>query len=186
MSSYNITTNFKNKYGRNPGVTYGGSNHQKYTVQARRKKIVQLFNERPTITQGQIAEYLRVNRSTVSRDLKALSHEVKVQNSEGWLLHRERVLRELTDKMDYCEDRMRNLKKRPQSGSRWMEEWRKLKDMEAKILGLYSPDRLLIRDEQTFDKDQEDASVEAVLQSCQFDIEISPVKSDQKQIEQAS
>lgn len=149
----------------------------KLSVQVRRRKIVTMITNRPSISQGEIGEALGVNRSTISRDLKSLSEELKIQNQEGWLIHRERVLREIIAKQVDCEHRLAALKDSPRSGSRWMEEWRKLKEMEARILGLYSADRLIITEEQTFDKDQEDAAIDAALKAAGFDenvIDITP------------
>jgi len=148
---------------------YGASPRKKFNVQERRKRIVTMIAENPSITQGEMAEVVNVDRATVSRDLKALSEELKIQNQEGWLMHRERVLRELITKQALCEDRLKRLEKSAHQGSRWLEEWRKLKDMEAKILGLYAPDRLLIQEHQEFDKDQEDAVVDAALKAAGFD-----------------
>jgi hypothetical protein len=49
--------------------------------------------------------------------------------------------------------------------------------MESKILGLYAPDRLLIKEEQTFDKTETDASIDAAIAAASFDdsiIDITP------------
>jgi predicted transcriptional regulator len=165
------------KSGQPIPIMYGATPRKRFNVQERRKRIIAMIGEDPGITQGQMAEALNIDRSTVSRDLKTLSEELKIQNQEGWLVHRERVLHELNTKQSLCEDRLKRLEKHPHQGSRWLEEWRKLKDMESKILGLYAPDRLLIKEEQTFDKTETDASIDAAIAAASFDdsiIDITP------------
>jgi len=50
------------------------------------------------------------------------------------------------------------------AGTRWIEEWTKLIEKEAKILGIYSPDRKIIAHIDTsFTKEQRDAAVKAAL-----------------------
>lgn len=168
---------FVPKNGSKPAINYGISPKKRYGIQERRKKIILMINENPGITQNELADALNTTRSTISRDFKQLSEEAKLLNNEAWLIQRERVLRDITVKLQMCEDRLTSLAASPTKGTRWMEEWRKLKDMEARIHGLYAPDRLLIKEEQTFDKDQEDASVEAVMASMQIDdiIDITPM-----------
>lgn len=146
-------------------------------MQERRKKIIEMMQKFPGISQGEIAETLHIDRSTVSRDLKNLSEELKIQNNEAWNVMRENTLLEIQMKKRLCEDRLKRLEKHPHQGSRWLEEWQKLVDKECRILGFYSPDRLLIKEEQQFDKDQADAAVDAVLKSIEADndvIDITP------------
>lgn len=157
----------------------GAAIKKKLSIQQRRKKIIALIQNDPGIKQAEIAKKLGTTRGTVGRDIKQMSEEIKYENTDSFLVQRDRVLAELHQKKAICEDRMQRLSAHPHQGSRWMEEWQKLLDKEAKILGVYSPDRLLIKDEQTFNKEQEDASIDAMLKSvgAQNDIiDLIPVK----------
>jgi len=135
-------------------------------IQERRRKILAMIQNDPGIRQEDMAKKLKCDRGTVSRDLKAMSEEVKLHNTDAWMLQRDRVLSEIHEKKALCEDRLQRLSKKAHQGSRWMEEWQKLLDKEARILGLYAPDRLLIKQEQTFDKKQEDASIDAMMKAA--------------------
>ena len=176
--------NFKSIHNRKAGINYGVSPKANLTIQERRKKIVAMIQDDPSVSQAAIGEALGVDRSTVSRDLKRLSEELKIQNQEGWALHRERVLHEIETKKQLCNDRLKSLAKNPTQGSRWVEEWRKLADMEAKIMGLYAPDRVLIQDEQSFDKTQADAAVDAAMAEAGFGVDVIDITPlEPKQIE---
>lgn len=172
-----------NNNGKKSFIAYGTSPKKRFNVQERRKRLIAMIGDNPSITQAEMADALNVDRSTVSRDLKTLSEEMKIQNQEGWALHRERFLREVQTKASLCEERLKSLAHAPTKGSRWIEEWRKLKDMEAKVMGLYAPDRLLIKEEQSFDKDQEDATIDAALAAVQFDDSIIDITPKIKEIE---
>ena len=166
--------------------TYGVvSPKKKYNIQERRRQVLAMIQKNPGIRQFDIAKKLGCDRSTVSHDLKAMSEEIKLQNSEAWQLQRDRVLTQIHEKKALCEDRLRRLHSNAHQGSRWMEEWQKLIDKEAKILGLYAPDKLMIRDEQTFDKKQEDASIDALMKAAgaAMDIiDLVPVKKKHDKI----
>ena len=72
--------------------------------------------------------------------------------------------------------RLNKLAKNPHQGSRWLEEWNKLLEKECKILGVYAPDRLLIKEESQFDKVSEDAAIDAFALSLGSDIiDITPM-----------
>lgn len=152
---------------------------KKFSIQQRRRKILSLIQDNPGIRQIDIAKKLNTTRHTISLDLRKMSEEIKYQNTESWMLQRDRILSELQSKKAVCEDRMQRLSKNPHQGSRWMEEWQKLLDKESKILGVYSPDRLLIKQSTEFDKDQEDASIDAMLKTMNLDqkiIDVLPTK----------
>ena len=154
------------KYGNKNVHLYGViSPKRKMAIQERRRKILAMMQNDPGIRQMDIAKKLKVDRSTIGHDLRSMSEEIKLHNTESWQIQRDRILAEIHQKKAVCEDRMQRLSKHPHQGSRWMEEWQKLLDKESKILNIYSPDRLLIEEKQQFSKEQEDAAIDAMMKS---------------------
>jgi hypothetical protein len=154
------------KYGNKNAHLYGViSPKRRMGIQERRRKILVMIQNDPGIRQLDIAKKLKVDRSTIGNDLKAMSEEIKLHNTESWQIQRDRILAEIHQKKAVCEDRMQRLASHPHQGSRWMEEWQKLLDKEAKILSIYSPDRLLIQEKEQFSKEQEDAAIDAMMKT---------------------
>jgi len=147
----------------------------------RRRKIISMIQDNPSLTQNEIAEIFGVNRATISRDIKTITEELKVQNVEAWMMHRDRVLGEIRAKKELCNSRLMTLKNSPHQGSRWLEEWNKLVDKEIRILGLNSPERLMIGKDETFDKTRQDKAIDAMMLSIDNDI-IDIESEDVKQL----
>ena len=171
------------KYANNMNTHMYGtiSPKRRVNIQERRRKVMAMIQNEPGIRQDEIAKKLGFDRATISRDLKAMSEEIKVQNIDSFMVHRDRILTELHQKKAICEDRLQRLSSHPHQGSRWMEEWQKLLDKECKILGTYSPDRLIIKDEQSFSKDQEDASIDGLIKASGAEIDIIDLVPIKKQ-----
>jgi hypothetical protein len=111
----------------------------------RRRRLIELVREHPDWDQQMLADTLKVNKSTVSRDLRIINEEFKIVNSEHWLLHRDRVLKEIKEQKEECLRRLRGCTK-PHQGARWQEEWTKLMQNEAKILGINSPSHIMVKE----------------------------------------
>ena len=140
----------------------GGGYKQKVQRAVRRKKIIMLLRENAGYTHQDLADKLGCNRGTISSDLKAIDAELTIQNREDFMLHRDRILRELQGNKDEC---MRRLSacKNPAQGSRWMEEWSKLTEKEIRMLGVNMPERLHITAEEVASKEDQDKAVDAVI-----------------------
>jgi DNA-binding MarR family transcriptional regulator len=132
-------------------------------IAQRRKKLIALIRENPDYQQGDLAEMMGVNRSTVSRDLKEINEELNMQTVEDFMIHRHRILSEIQENKELCMERLKRLANSPHQGSRWMEEWNKLVEKEARIFGLYAPDKMMIKHSQEFSKQEKDAAVNAAL-----------------------
>lgn len=173
---------------RKPIQQYGATPMRRYTMHKRRELVVEIMIKEPGIQQDEIARRMGVDRSTISRDLKALTEQMKIQNSEAFLMERQRILNEIRINKQECMNRLSRLSE-AHRGSRWMEEWTKLVNLEVKILGVASPDHLVIEEKAKFDKAQEDAAIDAVIGTFVDDvIDITPNKDDddKKQLPMAS
>ena len=131
-------------------------------IAERKRKLLEVIRDHPDWDQEQIGAKLGINKSTVSRNLKAINDEFRLVNSEMWGISRERVLKELRENKSECMRRLRACIK-PHQGSRWMEEWTKLNLQESKILGINSASHIMVHEELTIRKEEKDAGVNAAL-----------------------
>jgi DNA-binding CsgD family transcriptional regulator len=133
----------------------------KLKVARRRKKILELMRKNPDYTYAELAEVIGVSRMTIANDMRKINEEVNMQTVEDFMIHRQRVLTEIWEKKNLCMDRLNKLK--PHQGARWMEEYSKLLDKEIRVLGLYAPEKMMIKHSQEASKEQRDAAVNAAL-----------------------
>ena len=143
------------KYGQTPRKMLG--------MAERRRKIIACIQENPSMTQAQLGKMFGVNRCTISRDFKGITEDLKIQNMEGWIVQRERILREIQVNKEKCMARLKKLGGDAAKGSRWMEEWTKLLQVEIRILGIQSPEKLLLNSTKEFSKVEEDAAIDAAM-----------------------
>jgi len=141
----------------------GGGYKMRVQRAQRRKEIVMLLREHPGYTHQEMADRLGCTRATISKDLKAIDAELTIQNREDFMLHRDRILREIQANKDLCMAKLLSLAKTPERGSRWMEEWSKLIEKEIKMLGVNMPERLHITNEEIASKEDQDKAVDAVV-----------------------
>ena len=128
----------------------------------RRRLLIRAVRENPGWTQEELARELKVDKSTICRDLKIINEEFKVVNSDMWILSRERVLKEMRDQKAECLRRLALCTKASQ-GARWQEEWTKLSIQESRILGINSPSHIMIQQETIIRKEEKDAAVDAAF-----------------------
>ena len=147
-------------------------NKHKFALADRRKRILDLIQENPGLTHIQIAEAIGCDRATVSRDLRAIADELKLQTTEDFMIHRDRVLREIHGNKFECMRRLQ-LCTSPHQGSRWMDEWNKLVEKEIRMLGLNAPERVMLSIKDDFTKEERDAAINAALYSMDI-IDITP------------
>jgi 4-hydroxy-3-methylbut-2-en-1-yl diphosphate synthase IspG/GcpE len=165
-----------------PKVVLGSKNLQaknrrrKLNVYQRRKQIMEILRKEPTMTQRDIAQRIGVNKSTINSDMKAMNEMLNVENLDAWAIHRQRVLREVEFNKLECMDRLNRCGKAHQ-GARWMEEWGKLLEKEIKILGLASPEKVMIHNETTIKTAEADAAVNGVIKS--MEVNANNVKVDE-------
>jgi hypothetical protein len=151
---------------------------KKISVEQRQREIIRILREDPGINHQAIAEQLGVHRATISRDLRSITENLRMMNSEAWMAHRDRILLEIESNKQECMRRLAGCKKAYQ-GARWMEEWTKLLDKQIKILGLNAPERFLVNDGETFDKRDADAAVQKALASLGINvIDVTPEKKE--------
>jgi len=145
--------------------------------EARRKEVLRIFREKPHVRISMVAKTLGVHSSTIGNDMRELSEELKRQNPTEWHMHRERMLLDLNKMMKKCIDKL-DLCRGAVAGSRWVEEWSKLFEKEAKILGVYSPDKSVVGHvnlDEMINKEQRDAALNALILGQEKDIiDITP------------
>lgn len=147
------------------------------TLQVRRKEVLRIFRENPHIRPSDIAKTLGVTTTTISKDIQELTEELRVENPKTWHVHRERMLLSLNKMMKACENKF-ELCRGATSGSRWIEEWTKLFEKEAKILGIYSAEKSIhahVNLDDIVGKEQRDAAIDALIGKQKSDIiDITP------------
>lgn len=133
-----------------------------HEVKERRLKVSELYKKR--YRQFEIARILNCDQSTISRDIKAIHKEWSAQCVDNIHIVRIRELADLDEMEKECIIRLEELKKHPHQGSRWMEERRKIKERRARMLGLDTEQRYVVRKEITIvDKAKRDEVMLAAL-----------------------
>lgn len=147
---------------------YKGTPHKRdrsrtsHVVMERRLKVSELLKKR--LTHQAIASRLGVERSVITKDIKAIQNEWASQCIDNIHLVRLRELADLEDMERECIARLEGLQAHPHQGSRWMEERRKIKERRAKMLGLDTEQRFSIKKEVTYiDKAKRDEVILAAL-----------------------
>jgi len=128
----------------------------------RRVKVSELFKKR--YKHYEIAQMLGVDRSTITKDIKAIQKEWKAEALDNLHIVRLRELADLDDMERICIERLEKLAKNPHQGSRWMEERRKIKERRSKLLGLDAEQKMSVKRELTIiTKEKRDQVVLAAL-----------------------
>jgi hypothetical protein len=133
--------------------------------QTRRKEVLRIFREKPHVRASDIAKTLNVKTKVISNDIRELTEELRIENPQAWHMHRERMLLNLSRMMNSCEKKF-NKCRGATSGSRWVEEWAKLFEKEAKIVGVYAAEKTVhahINVADILSKEQRDASIRALI-----------------------
>jgi len=154
----------------------GIKENKSLAMHARRKEVLRIFREKPHIRASEIAKTLNVTSATISRDLQELTEELRIENPKIWHVHRERMLLSLNRMMKACIDKF-ELCRGATSGSRWIEEWTKLFEKEAKILGVYSAEKSIhahVNLDDIVGKEQRDAAINALIRKQENIIDITP------------
>ena len=147
-------------------------NKHKFQLADRRKRLLDCIQANPGLTHAQLGEAVGCDRATISRDLRAIADELKLQTTEDFMIHRDRVLREIHGNKFECMRRLNECKS-PHQGSRWMDEWNKLVEKEIRMLGLNAPERVMLSIKDDFTKEERDAAINAALYSMDI-IDITP------------
>lgn len=136
---------------------------RKFNTMQRRKELARLLKDNPGLTQREASSLLGVTRETIQNDIKVMTEEMQLQSREHFMMHRDRILRELQGAKIECMDRLNRLSAAHQ-GSRWMQEWQMLLEKEIRMLGLNAPEKLLIgKGEEIIDKRSRDAAYKAAI-----------------------
>jgi len=154
----------------------GMKENQSLSMHTRRKEVIRIFRENPHIRASEIAKTLNVNPATIYKDIHDLTEELRIENPKTWHVHRERMLLSLNKMMKACQDKF-ELCRGATSGSRWVEEWTKLFEKEAKILGIYSAEKSIhahVNLDDIVGKEQRDAAINALIRKQEDIIDITP------------
>lgn len=138
---------------------------KKIMLQDRRRRIAEIYAKYPKIKQREVADMLGVDRAQVSRDLKIITQEWQEERITAFEIHLARQLEELEEIKDDCKQRLGRIKNAHQ-GSRWTEMQIKCLDRQAKLLGLYAPEKHMIAAEVQ-SKEDRDAVVRAAIMVVQ-------------------
>lgn len=157
--------------------------HLTVAKESRQLKVAKILRKNPYCTVREIAGILKAGKSTISADIKEIKLKVAQVTVDDFRFHQNRVLRDIQDMKALCLRRLRKLSKDATKGTRWVEEFTKLIEKEAKILGLYAPEMriLAIADMSkgilgANDRDHAINSVMYGIESGVIDIEPSEIK----------
>jgi len=132
-----------------------------HKIKERRMRVSELLKQR--YKQFEMGDLLGVDRSTISKDIKAIHKEWMAQSLDNLHIVRLRELVDLDDMEKICIQKLAAIKS-PTQGSRWMEERRKIKERRARLLGLDAEQRYSVKREITIiTKEKRDAVVLAAL-----------------------
>lgn len=139
-----------------------------------RNKIYEL--KKQEYTKKQIAEMLEIDESTVTRSMQALEKQA-LQEFRDHVEDKRKIIAGEYEKICYleniCAQRLERTKAHPERGSRWAEEWRKLMERKARMLGLDSAQKYEHAiEENPATKEQRDAAVQAALRAAQINKEL--------------
>lgn len=133
----------------------------------RQAKVAKILRQNPYLSTKELAKILKIAPSTLRADIQDIKLNFVKMSTEDFLFHRNRVLREIQDMKKRCITQLNKLKGQPTKGARWIEEYTKLIEKEAKILGLYAPELRLLAikkvDGDILDKHNRDAAIDAAL-----------------------
>jgi predicted DNA-binding transcriptional regulator YafY len=129
----------------------------------RQNRIAKVLAKNPYTRHDEIADMLNVSVTTVNKDVNEINTALNQETLISTFIHRQRILEEINSKKRLCSEKFAQCRG-AMAGTRWIEEWTKLIEKEAKILGIYSPDRKIVAHIDTsFTKEQRDAAVKAAL-----------------------
>ena len=129
----------------------------------RQTRIAKILAKNPYAMHDEIADILNVSVSTVNKDINEINNALNQETMISTFVHRKRILEEINTKKRLCSEKFAQCRGAT-AGTRWIEEWTKLIEKEAKILGIYSPDKKIVAHIDTsFTKEQRDAAVKAAL-----------------------
>jgi DNA-binding CsgD family transcriptional regulator len=152
-----------------------------HEIRERRQKITELA--RQGYRQWEIAEMIDVRQGTVTNDLKIME---AIWIKSGMLdvhLIKLRQLNKLDEMEQIAIQRLEALAKDPRSGSRWLEERRKIIERRCRILGLDAPKQVDVSIEIGETKEQRDAAVKAAQAAMDAENDVIDVEAETTAIE---
>jgi len=147
----------------------------------RQVKVAKVLRKNPYLSHSELAKVLKVSPSTIGADIAEIKANCVRMSTEDFLFHRNRVLREIHDMKQKCLTQLNKLRMEPSKGTRWVEEYTKLIEKEARILGLYAPELRIMAlkrlDPDNVDKEQRDAAINAAAYGQDSEIiDITPLQ----------
>ena len=147
----------------------GNSSQKKLAVADRRRQVAQIIANTPRIRYRDVAEMLDVSTKIIEMDVQYITAEWQSERLGLFEFYLSDQLSEYEKLKNICYDRLSKLTK-PTQGARWVEMVAKCLDSQAKLLGLYAPEKHALIAIDAQNKDQKDALVKAVLASYQTKI----------------
>jgi len=155
------------KLNTTPVVTF------KIAGEARRKAIATYLIRHPHASYDEIGKKFKISTLTVSEDIRALSAQLHVQQSEAYELHRHRISTEI-DKIKKAS--MKRFNASPKSSSRFLEIYLSAVEKETKLHGLNAPERKQVQIDSTVQtKEDRDAVMEAYYTAREHDTQHDPM-----------
>jgi len=129
------------------------------------EKIMDVIKLDPHATPRYIAKTTGIAHQVVRDTLKELTSDIFERDADAFIVLRDRYLYEIEQDKQYCQRRFEACSN-PTTGSRWIEEKRKLRDSQIRLLGLDAPSRQQIDIGVTVTKQHRDE----IFKAAQMDI----------------
>lgn len=139
---------------------------KKFSLEDRRRRVAEIYLSNRNIRGYEVAQMVGVDPATISRDLKVITKEWQQERIENFEILLERQLLEYEEIKKECREKRSRITNAHQ-GSRWLEMEINALKQQAKLMGLYAPERHQIVASEAMDKSSRDAAVNAVIITMQ-------------------
>jgi len=129
------------------------------------EKIMDVIKIDPHATPKYISKATGIEHQVVRDTLKELTNDIFERDADAFIVLRDRYLYEIEKDKQDCQRRF-DACTNPTQGSRWIEEKRKLRDSQIRLLGLDAPSRQQIDIGVTVTKQHRDE----IFKAAQMDI----------------
>jgi len=127
-------------------------------VIVRQKKIMEYCEEHPDASYKDIAKHLGCTTPIVGRLIKDIRKDFNAEIRDKYAVLITTRIKDLQERIDFCDIQLHLCVDRdPRTGSRWMEESRKLIDMINRLLDLYPKMQVVQQNNVIINSEQKDA-----------------------------
>ena len=129
------------------------------------QKIMDCVSDNPHATLRDISQVTGLDREIVKQHMQELTADIKERDQESIIVMRDQYIMDIEKDKMVCDMKLQGCMS-PREGSRWIEEKRKLRDSQIRLLGLDAPSKQQVDIELTVSKEHRDE----IFQAAQMQI----------------